>query len=51
MPDQRLPDIELLRTAYAAFNARDIEAALVTMAPDVAWPKAPPGPVRSIGRA
>jgi hypothetical protein len=39
MPDQRLPDIELLRTAYAAFNARDIDAALATMAPDVAWPK------------
>ena len=40
MLDQRLPDIELLRTAYAAFNARDIDAALATMAPDVTWPKA-----------
>jgi hypothetical protein len=40
MSDQRSPDIELLRTAYTAFNARDIDAALATMAPDVAWPKA-----------
>ncbi|MDP1797791.1 MAG: nuclear transport factor 2 family protein [Planctomycetaceae bacterium] len=40
MPDQSSPDIELLRAAYAAFNARDIDAALATMAPDVTWPKA-----------
>ncbi len=40
MPDQPSPDIELLRAAYAAFNARDIDAALATMARDVAWPKA-----------
>ena len=40
MADQRLSDIELLRAAYAAFNARDIDAALATMAPDVVWPKA-----------
>jgi hypothetical protein len=40
MPDQRLADIELLRAAYAAFNGRDIDTALATMAPDVAWPKA-----------
>jgi hypothetical protein len=32
--------VELLRAAYAAFNARDIDAALATMAPDVAWPRA-----------
>jgi len=32
--------IELLRAAYAAFNARDIDAALATMTADVAWPKA-----------
>ena len=31
---------DLLRKLYAAFNARDIDAALATMAPDVAWPKA-----------
>jgi ketosteroid isomerase-like protein len=29
---------ELLRRAYAAFNARDIEAVLSMMHPDVAWP-------------
>jgi ketosteroid isomerase-like protein len=29
---------ELLRGAYAAFNARDIERALVLMVPDVDWP-------------
>lgn len=40
MTDPRSPEIELLRTAYAAFNARDIDAALATMAADVAWPKA-----------
>jgi len=40
MPDQSSPDVDLLRAAYAAFNARDIGAALATMAPDVAWPKA-----------
>ena len=33
-------EIELLRAAYAAFNARDIDAALALMTPDVAWPKA-----------
>jgi hypothetical protein len=37
---QPSPDIELLRAAYVAFNARDIDAALRTMAPDVLWPKA-----------
>ncbi|MES2648996.1 MAG: nuclear transport factor 2 family protein [Bacteroidota bacterium] len=31
---------DLIRKAYAAFNARDIEAALATMHPDVQWPKA-----------
>jgi hypothetical protein len=40
MPDQPAPETELLRAAYAAFNARDIDAALALMAPDVAWPKA-----------
>ena len=33
-------EIQLLRTAYAAFNARDIGAALALMTDDVAWPKA-----------
>lgn len=40
MPDRSTPDVELLRAAYAAFNARDIDGALATMAPDVSWPKA-----------
>lgn len=40
MSSQPPPEVELLRTAYAAFNARDIDAALATMAPDVAWPRA-----------
>ncbi|MGV3532056.1 MAG: nuclear transport factor 2 family protein [Chthoniobacteraceae bacterium] len=40
MPDQPVPEIGLLRAAYAAFNARDIDAALALMTPNVAWPKA-----------
>jgi hypothetical protein len=31
---------DLIRKAYAAFNARDIDMALATMHPDVQWPKA-----------
>jgi hypothetical protein len=34
------PQIDLLRAAYAAFNARDIDAALALMTADVAWPRA-----------
>ncbi|MFO1021579.1 MAG: nuclear transport factor 2 family protein [Planctomycetales bacterium] len=40
MPDQMTSEIELLRKAYAAFNARDIDGALATMAADVVWPMA-----------
>lgn len=40
MLDQPTLEIELLRAAYAAFNARDMDAALALMAADVAWPKA-----------
>ena len=40
MPDPCSPETELLRAAYAAFNARDIDAALATMTTDVSWPKA-----------
>ena len=40
MPDQLSPDHVLLLAAYAGFNARDIDAALATMTPDVSWPKA-----------
>jgi ketosteroid isomerase-like protein len=38
--DQPTSEIALLRAAYAAFNARDIDAALSLMAPDVVWPRA-----------
>ncbi len=40
MPNQRAPEIEVLTAAYAAFNARDIDAALALMTLDVAWPRA-----------
>ncbi|TSJ78608.1 nuclear transport factor 2 family protein [Rariglobus hedericola] len=40
MPNPSASEIALLRAAYTAFNARDIDAALATMKPDVAWPKA-----------
>ena len=40
MPDRTAPEIELLRAAYAAFNARNIDSALALMTPDVAWPRA-----------
>ena len=40
MPGPPSPDAELLCAAYAAFNARDFDAALATMAPNVAWPRA-----------
>jgi ketosteroid isomerase-like protein len=33
-----MDDRELLRYAYAAFNARNVDAALATMHPDVDWP-------------
>jgi hypothetical protein len=33
-----MDDEELLRYAYAAFNARNVDAALATMHPEVAWP-------------
>jgi hypothetical protein len=31
-------DVGLIQKAYAAFNARDIDAALACMQPDVEWP-------------
>ena len=40
MTNQPSPETDLLRAAYAAFNARDIDAALATMSQSVAWPKA-----------
>src|SRR3954462_6159700 len=39
-PGRSSPENELLRAAYAAFNARDIDAALALMTRDVAWPRA-----------
>lgn len=38
-------DIELLKRAYAAFNARDLNGALATMKPDVVWPNGMEGGV------
>jgi SnoaL-like domain len=38
MLDQWASDVELLRTAYAAFNARDADATLATMTYDVTLP-------------
>ena len=40
MSDQRASEIELLRAAYTAFNARNIDAALALMTQDVLWPRA-----------
>ena len=40
MPDDDALQIEILKAAYAAFNARDIDAALATMSGDVRWPQA-----------
>ena len=34
------PIQDLIQKAYAAFNERDIDAALSTMQPDVQWPRA-----------
>ena len=40
MPTTPSAETELLRAAYAAFNARDIDAALPLMTQDVTWPRA-----------
>ncbi|WP_435018445.1 nuclear transport factor 2 family protein [Tundrisphaera sp. TA3] len=40
MPDHPSPEIDLLHAIYAAFNARDIDAAVALMTDDVAWPRA-----------
>jgi len=37
--------MELLKKAYAAFNARDLDGALATMQPDVVWPNGMEGGV------
>jgi ketosteroid isomerase-like protein len=41
---------QVLRSAYRAFNARDVEAAIALMQPEVDWPNAWEGG-RVIGRA
>jgi hypothetical protein len=40
MTTPQTPHVDILRAAYVAFNARDIDAALALMTPDVQWPKA-----------
>jgi ketosteroid isomerase-like protein len=46
-----MPEAEqVLRSAYSAFNARDIEAAIALMDPEVDWPNAWEGG-RVVGRA
>ncbi len=40
MSNQPTPEIEMLHAAYAAFNARDIDAVVALMTPDVTWPRA-----------
>ncbi len=40
MQNQPATETEILRAAYAAFNARDIDAALALMTHDVEWPRA-----------
>ena len=40
MSNQHESKIELLRTAYIAFNAGNLEAVLALMTPDVHWPRA-----------
>ena len=40
MPKISASDTELLKAAYGALNARDIDAALATMTHDVSWPRA-----------
>ena len=40
MPDISSSETELLRSAYVAFNTRDIDKALALMTADVTWPRA-----------
>jgi hypothetical protein len=40
MTNQPTPETRLLKSIYAAFNARDIDAALALMCADVEWPRA-----------
>ena len=45
-----VPGEQVLRAAYRAFNARDVEAAVALMQPEVDWPNAWEGG-RVLGRA
>jgi ketosteroid isomerase-like protein len=38
MTNTNASSVELIKRAYTAFNARDMDAALATMQPDVEWP-------------
>jgi ketosteroid isomerase-like protein len=40
MTEKMLKNQELIKNAYAAFNARDIDAILLVMHPEVKWPRA-----------
>lgn len=40
MTEEMVKNQALIKNAYAAFNARDIDAILQVMQPDVQWPKA-----------
>ena len=40
MTSPTTPEAQLLQKTYAAFNARQIDAALAGMTPEVAWPRA-----------
>ena len=38
MTNTNTSSVQLIKRAYTAFNARDMDAALATMQPDVEWP-------------
>lgn len=40
MTQETSSEFDLIRAAYAAFNSRDIDAALAQMTADVEWPRA-----------
>lgn len=49
MIPRQMSDEDILRAAYEAFNARDVEAAIELMHPEVDWPNAWEGG-RVVGR-
>jgi ketosteroid isomerase-like protein len=44
-------ELALLRRAYDAFNARDVDAVLALLQPDVDWPNAMEGKCEDSSRA